>query len=106
MRTAEQIFSELKCIPLSEQERFFSLLAKRAFHDDDENATHEELFGDLEESLFTAKDAMEYLEVSSATFRRYVRDGKISPEKEIGNSHLFKLDALRELKAAIKLVKG
>jgi excisionase family DNA binding protein len=105
MRTAEQIFNELQSISLSEQEKFFSLLAKKAFHDED-NMTHEEVFGDLEGALFTAKEAMEYLEVSSATFRRYVRDGKISPYKEVGNNHLFSLDDLRELKEAMKLVKG
>lgn len=106
MRTAEQIFSELRSIPLSEQEKFFSLLAKKAFHADDEDTTHEELFGDLEESLFTAKEATEYLEISLATFRRYVRDGRISPQKEIGNNHLFRLDDLRELKSALKLLRS
>jgi excisionase family DNA binding protein len=106
MRTAEQIFNELQHIPAIEQEKFFNLLAKKAFHYDDDNASHEELFGDLEDAFFTAKEAMEYLEVSSATFRRYVRDGKISASTEIGSSHLFSLDDLRQLKTAMKLVKG
>lgn len=106
MRTAEQIFNELQHIPTAEQEKFFSLLARRAFHRDDDNASHEELFGDLEDAYFTAKEAMEYLEVSSATFRRYVRDGRISASTEIGSSHLYSLGDLRELKTAMKLVKG
>jgi excisionase family DNA binding protein len=105
MITAEQIFSELQGIPLSEQEKFFSLLAKKAFRDD-ENSSHAELFGDLKDAFFTAKEAIEYLEVSSATFRRYIRDGKISASTEIGTSHLFSLDDLRKLKSAINLVKG
>lgn len=68
--------------------------------------SHEELFGDLEDSLFTAKEAMEYLEVSSATFRRYVHDGRICADTEVGTSHLFKLEDLRELKLALKKIKG
>lgn len=106
MRTGEQIFNELQRITISEQEKFFNLLAKKAFHSDDEDVSHEELFGDLEDEFFTAKEAMEYLEVSSATFRRYVRDGRIAASTEIGTSHLFSLDDLRELKTALKRVKG
>ena len=105
MRTAEQIFSELQRMPSSEQEKFFNLLAKKAFHDDD-NTSHEELFADLEDAFFTAKEAMEYLEISSATFRRYIKDGRITSGMGVGTSHLFSLDDLRELKMAIKLVKG
>jgi excisionase family DNA binding protein len=106
MRTAEQIFNELQHIPTSEQQKFFSLLAKKAFNNYDDNASHEELFGDLQNEFFTAKEAMEYLEVSSATFRRYIRDGRIVASTEVGSSHLFSLDDLRKLKSAIKLVKG
>jgi len=105
MRTAEQIFSELQMIPIAEQEKFFALLARRAFRDD-ENTSHDDLFGDLKDAYFTAKEAMEYLEISSATFRRYVRDGKIAPYSAIGTSHLYNLDELRELKAALKRIKG
>lgn len=105
MRTAEQIFNELQIIPVSEQEKFFHLLARKAFGDN-ENTSHEELFGDLEGDLFTAKEATEYLETSPATFRRYIRDGKITASKEVGRSHLYSLEDLRELKTALKLVKG
>ncbi len=103
--TAEQIFAELQMIPLQEQEKFFALVARKAFSDD-ENLSHDELFGDLKDAEFTAKESMSYLEVSSATFRRYIRDGKITPSTEIGTSHLFKLSDLRKLKSAIKLMKG
>jgi len=105
MITAEHIFNELMLIPSSEQEKFFNLLARKAFREEN-NYSHSELFGDLEDTVFTAKESAEYLEISSATFRRYVRDGKISASKEIGTSHLFNLDDLRKLKAAIKLMRG
>ena len=105
MITAQHIFNELQMIPSSEQEKFFNLLAKSAFRHE-EDFSHSEVFGDLEDAYFTTKEATEYLEISSATFRRYVRDGKIYASTEIGTSHLFRLEDLRELKAAIKLVKG
>jgi excisionase family DNA binding protein len=103
--TAEQIFNQLQNIPFPEQEKFFALVARKAFSDD-ENFSHEEVFSDLKDAEFTTKEAMSYLEVSSATFRRYVRDGKITPSLEIGTSHLFRLSDLRKLKSAIKLMKG
>ncbi|MDD5272407.1 MAG: helix-turn-helix domain-containing protein [Methylovulum sp.] len=103
--TAEKIFAELQMIPLQEQEKFFALVARKAFSDD-ENLSHDDLFGDLKNAEFTAKEAMSYLEVSSATFRRYVRDGKITPSTEIGTSHLFRLTDLRKLKAAIRVMRG
>lgn len=104
MRTAEQIFSELQRIPFVEQEKFFNLLAKRTFQHD-EDCGRDELLADLGAEQFTAKEAAEYLDVSSATFRRYVRGKKIEAVREIGTSHLFSLDDLRELKMAIKKVK-
>ena len=100
--TAEHIFAELQMIPLPEQEKFFALVARKAFSNN-ENFSHEELFGELKNAEFTAKEAMSYLEVSSATFRRYVRDAKITPSAEIGTSHLFRLSDLRKLKLAIEL---
>lgn len=103
MRTAEQIFSELQKIPFAEQEKFFGLLAKKVFHDDDIN--HNELLGDLEESLLTAKEAADYLDVSLATLRRYIRDKKINSERKIGTNHLFSIDELRDFKLALMKVK-
>lgn len=107
MRTAEQIFNELQHIPTAEQQRFFAILAQKALQQEEsEQLTHQALFGDLENAFFTAKEAMEYLEISSATFRRYIRDGKIYARKELGRSQLFALDDLRELKNALRKVKG
>jgi len=103
--TAEKLFSDVQKISSSERQKFFNLLAERAFRDED-NCSHEELFGDLKDAYFTASEAAEYLEISMATFRRYVRDGKISVSAEMGNNHLFLLDDMRKLKAAMKLVKG
>ena len=103
--TAEKLFSDVQKISSSERQKFFNLLAERAFRDKD-NCSHEELFGDLKDAYFTASEAAEYLEISMATCRRYVRDGKISVSAEMGNNHLFLLDDLRKLKAAMKLVKG
>ena len=103
--TAEKVFSDLEKISSSERKKFFALLADKAFRDED-NCTHDELFGDLKDAYFTASEAVEYLEVSLATFRRYVRNGKISANTEVGNTHLFLLDDLRKLKVAMKLIKG
>ena len=102
--TAEKVFSDLQKISSSEREKFFHLLAEKAFRDED-NCTHKELFGDLKDAYFTASEAAEYLEISMATFRRYVRDGKITAKSEVGSTHLFFLDDLRELKKAMKLMK-
>jgi len=43
----------------------------------------------LAEDDFTAAEAAEYLEVSMATFRHFVRDGKLASHAEVGRSQLF-----------------
>ena len=101
--TAEQLFSTLQGMPTSERERFFSLLASKAFGGD--NQSHQEVFGHLAHDEFTAAEAADYLEVSMATFRRYIQAGKVSASSEVGTSHLYPLAALRELKQALRLVK-
>ncbi len=68
-----------------------------------ENFTHEQVFGDLKGASFTAKEAAEYLDVSIATFRRYVKDKKIMADSEVGSPHLYSLNALREFKKALRL---
>lgn len=95
----------LQSLPSKEQEHFFALLAQKAFPSND-NASHEAVFGHLANEEFTAQEAADYLDVSMATFRRYVRDGKIKPTSKIGSSHLYALVHLRELKTAIKLLKN
>ncbi|MEI7867615.1 MAG: helix-turn-helix domain-containing protein [Candidatus Methylumidiphilus sp.] len=65
------------------------------------DTSHEELFGDLKEAYFTASEAADYLEVSMATFRRYLRDGKLIASTRVGNNPLFLLDDLRQFKQAM-----
>jgi len=68
--------------------------------------SHEEIFGDLQEAYFTASEATDYLEVSMATFRRYLRDGKLRASNRVGNNQLFLLDNLRQFKQALNLIKA
>ena len=68
--------------------------------------SHEEIFGDLQEAYFMASEAADYLEVSMATFRRYLRDGKLRASNRVGNNQLFLLDNLRQFKQALKLIKA
>ena len=102
--TAEILITSLQRMPSSEREKFFSLLSKKAFADD-ENIDHNQLFGHLQGSEFTADEAAEYLDVSIATFRRYCKQRKIIASSIVGTSHLYSLSALRELKNALKIVK-
>ena len=113
--TAEQLFSTLQQtlekMSAGEREKFFVLVSARAFlgsqnNSRDNNLSHEELFGHLKDEEFTAKDAAAYLDVSIPTFRRYIAEGKIKACSEVGSSHLYPLMALRELKKALKLVRG
>lgn len=103
IHTAEQLFLSLKQLPSAERDKFFVLLGSKAFADD--ALSHDEVFGHLRDEEFTAAEAAEYLEVSIATFRRYVQAGKITAHSSVGNAHLYPLAALRVLKQAIKLAK-
>lgn len=94
---AEQLFENLQQLPSAEREKFFLLLSAKAFEDKD-TFSHEELFGHLRDAEFTATEAAEYLEVSVPTFRRYVQAGKVKASSEVGTTHLYRLDDLRELK--------
>ena len=62
--------------------------------------SHEDLFGHLKDTRFSAQEAAEYLEISMPTFRRYVQSQKIKPVEIIGRSQLFASDDLRKLKRA------
>jgi len=66
--TAEDLFFEMKRMPAVERTRFFSLLTGNAFRDDD--FSHEQVFGHLQQEPFPAWEAAEYLEVSVATLLR------------------------------------
>lgn len=61
-----------------------------------------DIFEDLKNSLFTTKEAMEYLEVSSVTLCRYIKDGKLVASKKLGKTCFYSLDDLRELKRGKK----
>lgn len=94
--TAEDMFDQVKKMPTKERVKFFSLIATNAFQEN--NFTHEQVFGHLRNDTFSAEEAAEYLEVSIPTFRRYVQSGKILPKETIGRSQLFASVDLRKLK--------
>ena len=93
--TAEDIFSHVQQMPAKERIRFFSLIATSAFKED---STHEEVFGHLKNTRFSAEQAAEYLEVSLPTLRRYVQSGRLKPSHIVGRSQLFSTADLRQLK--------
>lgn len=70
-----------------------------------ENFSHQQVFGDLENALFTATEAAEYLEVSIATFRCYLKTQKITAESVIGSTHLYTLSSLREFKKTLRTIR-
>ena len=94
--TAEDMFDQVKKMPTKERVKFFSLIAINAFQEN--NFTHEQVFGHLRNDTFSAEESAEYLEVSMPTFRRYVQSGKIKPKEVIGRSQLFGTIDLRKLK--------
>lgn len=94
--TAEDLFSEMKRMPAMERARFFSLLASNAFREDD--FTHEQVFGHLQQEPFSAGEAAEYLEVSVSTLRRYVQSGKLVPSHVVGRNQIFSAQTLRAFK--------
>lgn len=102
--TAEELLAEMKALPLTERSRFFALLGAKFFQDD--NFTHEQVFGHLADGLFTAREAAEYLEVSIATFRRYVRSGKLKPLHRLGRSQMFATRDLKTFKQSLRDVRG
>ena len=94
--TAEDVFIQVKQMPKKERIRFFSLIANNVF--EDSNFSHEQVFGHLKNSFFSAEEAAEYLEISMPTLRRYVQANKLKPSKYIGRSHLSSTSDLRRLK--------
>ena len=50
--TAEELYAEIKRMPIAERIRFFSLLAASAFREDD--FTHEQIFGETYQEPFPA----------------------------------------------------
>ncbi len=94
--TAEDLFSEMKRMPTAERVKFFSLLTSNAFREDD--FTHEQVFGQLQQAPFSAGEAAEYLEVSVPTLRRYVQSGKLVASHLVGRNQMFSTQTLRAFK--------
>ena len=101
--TAEELFATVRSMPAEERGRFFSMLGASAFEQD---FTHEQVFGDLAGEQFTAGESAEYLEVSLATFRRYVQSGKLNPSHVVGRNQLFATVDLKAFKRSLQAVKG
>lgn len=94
--TAEDLYIEMKRMPIAERVRFLSLLASKAFQED--SFTHEQVFGETHHEPFSAVEAAEYLEVSVPTLRRYVQSGKLVPSHVVGRNQMFSAQTLRAFK--------
>lgn len=102
--TAQDLITSLRRMPAEERQAFFLLVGQQAFRD--ESFTHEEVFGALSKADFTAAEAAAYLEVSIATFRRLVRDGRLVAHAEVGRSQLFAAVDLKAFKKQRQAIKG
>lgn len=102
--TAEDLFQDLKQMPVTERQKFFVILSTNAFRGED--LSHEELFGHLAGDKFTAQEAAQYLEVSMSTFRRFVVGGKLNPSSTVGRNQMFAVPELKAFKKALKTAKG
>lgn len=96
--TAESVFDQVKSMPVSERNKFFSLIASRAFEEEKDQYTHEEVFGNLKGATFTSSEAALYLEISMSTLRRLVKSKVIQPIETVGRSQIFALKDLRSYK--------
>jgi hypothetical protein len=103
--TAEELFTNMQSLPNRERVRFFTMLGAKAFQSQTAIYTHDEVFGDLAKDNFTAAQAAEYLEMSMATFRRYVQGGKIHPTRVIGRNQFFLGKDLKLFKRALRDVQ-
>jgi len=102
--TAENLYQNLKQMPVAERQKFFVILSTNAFRGED--MSHEEVFGHLAGDEFTAHEAAEYLEVSISTFRRFVAGGKLVPSTVVGRNQMFAVPQLKTFKKALKTAKG
>lgn len=98
--TAEDLFQDLKHMPTTERQKFFVILSTNAFRDED--MSHEQLFGHLAGDEFTAQEAVEYLEISMSTFRRYVNSGNLTPSSNVGRNQMFAVKDLKKFKRAFE----
>ena len=100
--TAEVVFDQVKSMPVSERNKLFSLIASRAFEEERDRYTHEEVFGELKGAAFTSNEAALYLGISMSTFRRLVKTKVIQAIDTVGRSQIFALDDLRSYKKTKK----
>ena len=94
--TAEELLMELEAMPFLERDRFFSMLGRCFFKD--ENLTHDQVFGELANAEFSSQEAAEYLEISIATLRRYVRKETLKPSRIVGRNQMFAAQDLKKFK--------
>ena len=99
--TAEDVFLQIKEMPEKERVKLFTLVVNNAFRDQ-ENYSHEEVFGHLRTQLFSAEEAANYLEISLPTLRRLVQSQRLKPKQIIGRSQLFGTTDLKQIKQQIK----
>lgn len=97
--TAEDLFQDLKHMPANERQKFFVILSTNAFRGED--MSHEQLFGHLAGDEFTAQEAVEYLDISMSTFRRYVTAGKLTPSSNVGRNQMFAVPDLKKFKKVL-----
>ena len=101
--TAEAVFKELRQLPSNERAKFFQLLGENVLQE--ENHSHEQVFGHLAGAELTATQAAHYLDVSMSTFRRYVHAKRINPCTRIGRSDMYATKDLKAFKRALREVK-
>jgi hypothetical protein len=96
--TAKELFQGLSLIPKEERKKIFESISTNAFGDEDRS--YEKLFAHLAGDEFTAQEAVEYLEVSMSTFRRYVKAGKLHPSSNVGRKQMYAVKDLKKFKRA------
>lgn len=74
MITAEKVYKEIIDMSVKEREKLFTVIARQGF--EKTLYTHDEVFSDIRQSLFTVREAAEYLEVVEITVRRWVKRWK------------------------------
>lgn len=94
--TAETVFQLFVQLAPTKRARIYCLHAEKGVGR--EIMRDENVFGHLAAADFTSKEAAEYLDVSPATFQRYVDAGRIQPRTTIGKSHLFSASELKTFK--------
>ncbi|MBI5193238.1 MAG: helix-turn-helix domain-containing protein [Nitrospirae bacterium] len=95
MINAEKVYRDIINMPIGERERLFSIIARYGF--EKEYYTHEEVFGDINSSPFTIKEAAEYLGIAEITIRRWVKNGVLK-HKRIGKNIVFEPYDLKTFK--------